>query len=572
MIITERQMSNLALIPPGLILIIGAVLIPLFRGQIRNAYMLSLPILGLIGLMQADEGVFWEFALFGQMLAPVRIDGLSLVFGYIFYIAAIVSVIYAFHIRDTIQQVMALVYAGSAIGAAFAGDLITLFVYWEGTAISSVFLIWASRTESAYRSGMRYLIIQVTSGVLLLSGAVLLFVQTGSLAFDKMTLSGFGPWFIFAAFGIKAAFPFLHNWLHDAYPSATVTGTVFLSAFTTKLAIYALARGFPGTEMLIWIGAAMAVFTVFYALIENDLRRVITYSLNTQLGLMVAAVGIGTELALNGAVAHAFTGILYKALLFMAVGAVLFRTGTSNANDLGGLFRSMPWTAGFCIVGAASISAFPFFIGFTSKSLIFSATAYEGYWFVWIALLFASAGVFLNTGIRIPYLAFFGKDSGKRPDEAPSNMLVAMGILAIACVGVGLYPAPLYAILPFDVDYNPYTATHIITQLQLLSASALVYCYLTREGLLPENLKAINLEFDWVFRRALPAILGWMGRIYWPAHNNTLNAVQGRIKRLIAGVFRHHGPEGVLARSWPTGSTVLWVAILLALYIIFYYV
>jgi len=565
-------MNNFAAIPPGLLLILGAALIPLLRGQLRNIYMLLLPILGLIGLLQAQEGIYWQFTMLGQTLAPVRIDGLSLVFGYIFHIAAIISIIYAFHVRDTVQQVAALVYAGSAIGAAFAGDLITLFVYWEGTAISSVFLIWANRTESAYKSGMRYLIIQVTSGVLLLSGAVILFTETGSIAFDKMVLAGAGAWFIFAAFGIKAAFPLLHNWLHDAYPSATVTGTVFLSAFTTKLAIYALARGFPGTEILIWIGAVMAVFTVFYALIENDLRRVITYSLNTQLGLMVAAVGIGTELALNGAVAHAFTGILYKALLFMAVGAVLFRTGTSNASDLGGLFRTMPWTAGFCMIGAASISAFPFFIGFISKSLIFSATAYEGYWLVWGALLFASAGVFLSTGIRIPYLAFFAADSGKRPEEAPANMLIAMGIVAVACVLVGLYPAPLYAILPFDVSYNPYTATHIITQLQLLSASALAYCYLARKGLLPGDFRSINLEFDWVYQRVLPTIIDGACKIYWPIYNGLLAALQGRIVRLISGVFRHHGPEGVLARTWPTGSTVLWVAILLALYVIFYFV
>ncbi|MGA0315824.1 MAG: proton-conducting transporter membrane subunit, partial [Alphaproteobacteria bacterium] len=305
-------MSSLAYIPPGLYIILGALLIPFFRGNIRNAYMLVLPILGLFGLMQAQEGTYWQFLLFGQTLSPVRVDGLSLVFGYIFHIAAIVSIIFAFHIKDTVQQVAGLVYAGSAIGAAFAGDLITLFVYWEGTAISSVFLIWAGKSEASFKSGMRYLIIQIFSGVLLLAGSVMHFKATGSLTFDKMSLSGLVPTLIFAAFGIKAAFPLLHNWLQDAYPNATVTGTVFLSAFTTKLAIYGLARGFPGTEMLIWIGAVMAIFPIFYAMIENDLRRVLAYGLNNQLGFMVVGVGIGTELALNGTAAHAFAHILYK--------------------------------------------------------------------------------------------------------------------------------------------------------------------------------------------------------------------------------------------------------------------
>ncbi|MEK9685167.1 MAG: proton-conducting transporter membrane subunit, partial [Rhodospirillaceae bacterium] len=256
-------MTSLSAVPPGLFLVLGALLVPMFRGNTRNAYMLLLPILGLLGLIQAQEGLFWQFILFGQTLTPVRIDGLSLIFGYIFHIAAIVSVIYAFHIKDTVQQIAGLVYAGCAIGGTFAGDLITLFVYWEGTAISSVFLIWATRTEASFKSGMRYLVIQVGSGVLLLAGAVIHFKTTGSIAFDKMGLTGLGPILIFMAFGIKAAFPLLHNWLQDAYPNATVTGTVFLSAFTTKLAIYALARGYPGTEMLIWVGATMTAFPIF---------------------------------------------------------------------------------------------------------------------------------------------------------------------------------------------------------------------------------------------------------------------------------------------------------------------
>ena len=562
----------MAELAPGLILVFGALLVPLLpKGRVRNAYMTLLPVLGFYGLTQMAHGTYLGFEAFGYRFAPVRVDGLSLVFGYIFYIAALLSIVYAYHIRDTVQQVAALVYAGSALGGVFAGDLITLFVYWEGTAISSVFLIWASRNEPAFRAGMRYLIIHVGSGVLLMAGAIIHYRATGSIAFDKLGLTGLGPALIFLAFGIKCAFPLLHNWLQDAYPQATVTGTVFLSAFTTKLAVYALARGFPGTEMLIWIGVAMTAFPIFFAVIENDLRRVLSYSLNNQLGFMVVGIGIGTELSLNGTAAHAFSHILYKALLFMSMGAVLHRTGTVNGTDLGGLYKTMPWSTGFCIVGAASISGFPLFSGFISKALIITAAAEGGHWFVWSVLLFASAGVFHHSGIKIPYFAFFQHDSGKRPKEAPVHMLVAMGVAAFLCIAIGVFPGPLYAILPYQANFVPYTAAHVITQLQLLLFSALAFGFLIRTGLYPPEMRSVNLDFDWSYRRLLPATVTAIVDAWTPLRQRAVAKAQHRIEGVIAGLQRHHGPEGILARTWPTGSTVLWVAVLLAVYLLVYF-
>lgn len=558
--------------PPGLLLVLGALLIPLLRGHWRNAWMLALPLAGLWGLTQIAPGAHFQFELFGQTLTPVRVDKLSLVFGYIFHIAAAITIIYAFHVKDAVQAMAGMIYAGCAIGAVFAGDLISLFVYWEGTAISSVFLIWASRTESAYRAGIRYLIYQVSSGVLLLGGAIWIFNQTGSLAFDKMTLSGPGPVMVFLAFGIKAAFPLLHNWLQDSYPKATVTGTVFLSAFTTKLAIYALARGFPGTDMLIWIGATMAVFPIFYALIENDLRKVLAYSLNHQLGFMVIGVGIGTELALNGAAAHAFASILYKSVLFMSVGAVLFRTGTAQASELGGLHKSMPWTTRLCFVGSASISSFPLLVGFVSKSMIVSAAAYEHHILVWLLLLLAGAGAILHSGIRIPYSAFYAKDSGKRPEEAPANMLIAMGIAAFLCIALGVYPQALYDLLPYTAKYAPYTVSHVVTQLQLILFAGLVFGFMLRKNLYLADAKALNLDFDWVFRRLFTGLIEACIRIFGPVDRAVREGLLRQVGWIVQGVFRHHGPEGMLARTWPTGSTVLWVAVLLALYMIFYFI
>ncbi len=558
-------------LPIALLPVLGAALVPLARGRLRAAYLLALPVAVFVWLLLLPQGEFGRHELLGQTLTLMRVDRLSLLFGYVFVLALFLTALYSLHVEDTTQHVAALIYGGAALGAVFAGDLLTLFVWWELTAVSSVLLIWARRTERAYRAGMRYVVIQLGSGMLLLAGAALHVNSGGSLAFGRIGLESAGGALMLAAIGIKCAFPLLHNWLQDAYPEATETGTVVLSAFTTKLGIYALARGFPGTEMLIWIGAAMTAFPIFYAVIENDLRRVLAYSMNNQLGFMVVGVGIGTDLALNGAVAHAFADILFKMLLFMSMGAVLLRTGTVNGTDLGGLYKSMPLTTGFCIVGAASISAFPLFSAFVTKSMVMSAAAAEGHVFTWLVLLFASAGVFHHAGIKIPYFAFFAHDSGIRCKEAPPHMLIAMALAAALCVGIGSFPAALYALLPYPVTYVPYTAAHVLDQLQLLVFSALAFSMLVRTGIYPPEMRSVNLDFDWVYRRlgrdlaraSADAVSAWLtaaGR-----------AARAASDRSLAALRRHHGPESPLARTWPTGSMALWVMILLLAYLLLYY-
>ena len=558
-------------LPPGLILIVGALLVPLLRGRVRAVYMLALPVVALWQLVSLSYGNFAELQVLDMSLVALRVDKLSFIFGLIFLIATFLGVVYALHLDDNVQHVAALIYAGSAVGAIFAGDLVTLFVFWEGTAIASVFLIWASREERAYRAGLRYLIIQVGSGVLLLAGIVFHYQQTGSVAFEHLGIESTAGLLIFVAFGIKCAFPLLHNWLQDAYPKATVTGAVFLSVFTTKLAVYALARGYAGSEMLVPIGAAMAVFPLFYAVVETDLRRALAYVLNNQLGFMVVGIGIGTELALNGTVAHAFSHILYDSLLFMALGAVLFRTGTIDGSRLGGLFRSMPWTAGFCAVGAASISAVPLFSGFVSKSMIISAAMEGGYFWTWLALLFASAGVFLCAGIRIPYLAFFARGSGERCAEAPAGMLAAMAVTAALCILIGVYPRPLYDMLPFGVAFQPYTVEHVVTQLQLLMFSALAFTVLMRTGIYPSELRSTNLDFDWFYRRLGYTVAIRVGRTAQRAWDDVALAATRGSRRAVDVIAHHHGPDGILARTWPTGIMAFWTTVMLAAYLVLSY-
>ncbi len=486
--------------PPALLFIAGALLIPFLGGKIKPGFMLALPVLALISIANTPDGSHWGFQALGYDLFLNKVDALSRVFGYIFCIVTFLGVIFALNIDDDLQFCAAYVYAGGALGVSFAGDIFSLYIFWEIMAIASTFLIVARRTRAARTAAMRYILVHIFGGLCLLAGIILYVQRTGSTSFGLMHLSGIDSYLIFFGIAVNAAIPPLHPWLSDAYPEATVTGAVFLSAFTTKSAVYLMARMFPGTELLIWLGAGMTTIPIFYAVLENDIRRVLAYSLINQVGFMMCGIGIGTALAINGTVSHAFCHILYKALLFMAAGSVLHVTGKIRCTDLGGLYKTMPLTCLFCIVGAASISAFPLFSGFVSKSMIISAAAHDKLIIVWLILQFASAGVFHHAGIKVPFFMFFGHDSGIRAKEPPLNMLIAMGLGAFVCILLGVYPQPLYAILPYPVDYIPYTGAHVVGQLQLLMFGALAFCLLILSGYYPAEMRAINLDTDWFYR------------------------------------------------------------------------
>jgi multicomponent Na+:H+ antiporter subunit D len=486
-------------------MILASILLPVIPHYFRQPTMILSVVLSSLSLLNGF-GTFLTWDILGFNLILYQSDNLTLPFAIIFHLASLLVIIFGWHNKNLMENMATLAYAGSAIGALHAGDFFSLFIWWEATALTSVFIVLAGNTVAARNSAMRYLIIQVCSGVLLLIGTCMMVYQTGSHELSKLDLSNSFGVFIFLAFGIKAAFPFLNGWLQDSYPESSPTGTVALSAFTTKLAIYALARTFPGTESLIWIGAIMTAFPVFFAVIENDLRRVLSFSLNNQLGFMVVGIGIGTELSLNGTVAHAFVHIIYKALLFMSMGAVLHRVGTTKASELGGLYRYMPLTTIFCIIGAMSISAFPLFSGFVAKSLIMSALGGQGLIIIYFVLFFASAGVLEHSGIKIPYFAFFAHERKTKVKEAPFNMLLAMGVAAFLCIGIGVYPKYLYSILPYAVDYHPYTIDHVISQLQLLVFAILAFLFLIKFKLYPSEMKSTVLNSDWFYRKMLPGI------------------------------------------------------------------
>ena len=518
---------------PATALLIGGLVAAVLRGRFASMALVIAPVFGLWYIHSLELGAVSHLSLFGYDLLGVEVDKQAKFFGYLFHVAALIAGIYSFHVRDPWQLSMGLLYAASAVGVAFAGDMISLFLWWEGLAITSVFQIWGRKTKAAEESGFRYLFFHISSGLLLLCGILFRYHGEGAsaLAMEPLTealeAGDLGAILILLAVGIKAAFPGLHTWLKDGYAEATHTGPVWLCAFTTKCAVCMLARLFPGAEVLIVIGAVMAVFPIFYGMMENDLRRVLCYGKINQIGFMVVGIGIGTDLAIDGAIAHAFSHVLYKGLLFMSMGAVLYRTGEVRSSHLGGLYKSMPWTAGFNILGAMAVS-FPLFCGFVSKSVIITEAAQNGYMGVWLCLLFGAVGVFLQAGVKIPFFAFFGKDSGLRPKEAPVNMLLAMGFSSFLCLFIGCNPEWLYSLLPHGAaGYHPYDATHVITQLQVLFFAILAFVLLRKFEKYPREVPSVVLDIDWVYRKAGQGFtlgMGW----FW-------NGCNGLVHRLFVG-------------------------------------
>lgn len=515
-------------LPPALIFIFGSLLIPLLPGKAKRAWMLFLPVASFAVVLNTPEGIHWTVRLMDFDLIFGRVDRLARPFGMIFSIVSFLGVIYSLHVKDDLQNVSGFMYAGGALGVTFAGDLFSLYIFWEVMAIASTFLVLARKTREAYGAAYRYVLVHIFGGLALLAGIVFYIHTNGTTEFANIGLDGSAAsWLIFLGVAVNAAVLPFHPWLKDAYPAATETGAVFLSAFTTKSAVYVMARMFPGTELLIYLGALMAAVPIFYAVLENDLRRVLAYSLINQVGFMMVGVGIGTALSINGTVAHAFCHILYKALLFMSAGAVLYRTGTIRCTALGGLYKTMPFTCLFCVIGAASISAFPLFSGFVSKSMIVSAAGHHKLVVVWLLLQFASAGVFHHAGIKVPFFIFFGHDSGLRPKEAPWNMQIAMFCAAFLCVFIGCFPQPLYTYLPFPVDYVPYTGAHVVGQLQLLMFGALAFCLLVLSGYYPAEMRATHLDTDWFYRKG--------GKWFYRLMDRMLNGINKAADKLFVG-------------------------------------
>ena len=487
--------------PPVVIMLIAAALVVVLPRGLRRAVAVAAPILMVAHLaLFLETGDSWSFTWLSLDLEPLRVDKLSLAFGYVFGIAGTLGAIYAWHQESKLQQVASLAYAGSSIGVVFAGDLVTLVLFWELMAVSSAYLVWGGGWPNSQSAGARYLFVHMVGGTTVLAGVLWHLGSGGSTDFTLFdgTIAG---WLVLGGFAINAAIPPLHAWLADAYPEASITGSVFLSAFTTKTAVYVLARGFAGWEILLVLGVVMALYGVIFAVLENDIRRLLAYHIISQVGYMVAAVGMGTEIAINGAVAHAFAHVIYKGLLFMGAGAAIHATGGRRTlTALGGIAGRMRTVVALYMIGALAISAFPLFSGFTTKSMIIFAAEEEHFEWAVALLYLASVGTFLHTGLKLPYFTWFGpRRDDIRVGPVPKNMIVAMIGAAALCVGIGVYPQPLYDILPFANHYEAYTADHVVTTLQLLAFTAVAFWLLLHKL---SGEATVTIDTDWFYRKA----------------------------------------------------------------------
>ena len=506
------EIFNIQFLHPSVFYILGGLLIPFLKGRVKQGYMLFVSLLAFFAVVNLPYGTFGSYEFLSWKLTFLEVDKLSKVFAYIFTIMGVIGVIYSIHVKNDGEHFSAFYYVGGSLGVIFAGDFLTLFLFWEMMAFSSVFLIWFRKSKSSLDSGFRYLLWHVAGGLILLAGIMLQYSVSGDLSVQYLPFHGWWPtdfqslasFLIIIGFIVNAAVPPFGAWLPDAYPAATVTGAVFMSAFTTKTAVYALIRVCAGSEMLIVLGVIMAIYGVVYAVLENDARRLLAYHIISQVGYMVAGVGLGTPMAINGVVAHAFCHILYKSLLFMGTGSVLYVTGTAKLTELGGLYKTMPRTMIYTVIGGLSISAFPLFSGFVSKSMTVTAFGEAHLTWAFMALMLASAGTFLHTGLKVPYFIWFGKDQGLKAKEPPWNMELAMGIGALFCVGLGIFYKPLYALLPHAVHFEPYTAYHTWETLQLLLFTQLGFFLLLKKLWCEDT---ISLDTDWFLRKGAKAFM-----------------------------------------------------------------
>jgi len=546
-------------IPPFLFFLLGGLLLPLIPKRLRGGIFLIPPLLSLWIVFGLEQGTRVTLDFLHFELIFLQVTNLNWIFGIIFSLISVIAGVYALHIDDLRQQVAASFYAAGALCVTFAGDFLVLYLGWEMMAVASTFLIWARGTTEAIATGMRYFLFHIFGGVLLLGGILLHVADTGSLELTSFADGeSLAAWLILAGVAVNVAIPPLHAWLSESYPMATVTGAIFMSALTTKSAVYVLASLFAGWQILIFMGVLMALYGVVYAVLANDIRGILAYHIISQVGYMVAGVGIGTEMAVNGTTAHAFSHILYKALLFMGAGVVLHTTGKSKLTELGGIYNKQKLVFWLYMIGAFSISGFPLFNGFISKSIIVASAGYESMDVAALLLILASIGTFLHTGLKLPYWTWFGKESGITPDKTPANMIWAMGAAAFLCTFFGIFPGVLYSKLPYpEMVYNPFQIYHLIEMTQLLIFTFIAF-WIFRKKLDGEPYLAVDFEYFYrwagklvliIAHKPIAIIDGWWSEMYsrlgMSISRFSASVVAGRAEKGFDNTVHNRLPAGI---------------------------
>ena len=488
---------------PGILLIFAGVITAFLPKKARKYLLVICPAFAFFLAARLPVGTSETFELFGKYIFYyLHVTGENRIFLFVFALMALIGGIYSAHNKSALEAFASMGYAGGAIGVTLAGDWVTLIFFWEFMAVTSLFLIWNSHTRRATSAGFRYLLIHMLGGNLLLFGIILKLSQGEYLITNIAHTNDLAFWLIFLGMAVNGAIVPLHAWVPDAYPEGTITGSVYLSSFTTKLAVLCLLRVFAGSEMLIYLGIVMIFYGACFALIENDIRRLLSYHIISQLGFMVTDVGMGTEMAMNAASSLAFGNVLYKSLLFMCAGAVIYATGIRKINQLGGLAKKIPLLTVIFFIGALSIAGVPLFAGFTCKSLSMAAAGGAGLHTAELLMMLGSIGTALSIPFKMGYFIFFGKDRSLNVKPIPKNMYAAMILGAVCCMTAGLCPNLVYRMLPYAMDYHPYHLGHILEYLQLLPAALLPFLmYLNKM----EPHTALTLDLDWFARKPFKA-------------------------------------------------------------------
>lgn len=489
---------------PGLLMILIGALILVLPDRFKKPCSIVAAASGILGLFTLNSSSHLVYQITSDIkLQMIHIDRLSMIFVIIFSIIMVINSIYSFDIQDKWEKGVSVIYGGSIIAATLAGDIITMIVFWEVAAFSAAYLIYARHTRRSSRSALRYLLMHAFGGNMLLVGFLLHAAQTNSLGIPKFTVLGGSAafWFVLIGVGVNALVPPFSSWISDSYPEATIAGTVYMCGYTTKLGIYAMIRIFAGTEALVYVGVFMALYGVLMALLENDLRRLFSYHIMSQLGYMVAALAIGGAWGIDGASSHAFNHILYKGVLMMCSGAVIMATGKRKITELGGLRNKMPITAWTFLIASLSIAGMPFLNGFASKSIIMHAVSLSGHETAALLLTVTSIGTWLSVVLKVNWFVFFGKARSEfevRP--IPVSMKMGMVTGALGCVILGVYPSLLYRIMPYKISVNPFNISHIAEYIILFAGATLVF-WIFRVKMLPHD--ELSLDFDWFFRKPL---------------------------------------------------------------------
>ena len=544
-------------IHPGFIFIALGFLAVLVPSRVRGWVLALGPAVALISILSTDMGAdfgsdiaFLPF-LKGYAFRYYYIDMLSWIFTFIFCIMGLIGGIYSFHNRSRLESFCSMVYVGASIGVVLAHDWITFLFFWELEAAASLFLIWADPRPTSRGAGFRYILIHTLSGSAILFGVALKLVNNDTLVFNLVN-GEHDLTFWAILFGVLinvAAVPF-HSWLTDGYSSATITGSVFMSSYTTKVAVYALLRIFAGNELLIAVGVVMALYGALYAVMENDMIKLLSYHIISQVGYMVCGAGIGTVMSMQGATAHAFCDILFKSLLFMCCNAIIYATGVRRINQLGGMAKRYPLICICFAIGGFSIAGMPLFNGFVSKMMTVAAAEEAHLEMVALLLEIASIGTLLSICFKMLYFIFLAPDKGIAVEERPvePNMKIAMVLGAVLCVATGTLPnLTLYQFLPFGtVEYVPYAMVKVSNQLIMLFTAVIPFLmFLPRM----EPHTAVSLDFDWIYRKPVRSIFrgisglciglcGGLGQAWGVGVHMVMDVFDNPMKLLDAKPFR----------------------------------